>query len=364
VGYTLCTGSSFFRRCDAVGQWSAPEDNPYPSGQTCDVGGGAGSGFRAAATCTSGLDAVDPGFASTCASCFPYRANGSGCLARCGGNNLNCWTGHHCSSHAADTCVSDANGSSCDEDGDCTTGRCTATFICAEKLADGGSCGKNSDCTSGWCNGTVCASKKANTVQCAADVECLSGHCSNDFDTLAATGYCAPAGTCMRNGSSFLEGWAQCNAGAADSTYARSCYGGTWSAAGAFAPGACSVAGLGGNAGYMIRTCATGQNAGGLGYLCQSCGGWGPNPTYDACRVTCSGVGDQGCADASYCNGSSACVPDLANGAGCSRDTMCASGRCEPEGCLARAGYGEFCDEDSDCQTGFCDIDYCENWYR
>jgi hypothetical protein len=354
VGYTLCTGSVFSRRCDAAGHWSEATLNPYPANTTCDSGGGADSGFEPAAICTSSLDAIDAGFATTCTSCFPYRATASGCLANCANNDANCWAGYHCSAHAGNTCVSNAIGSSCDVDAECSSGRCSTGFVCADKVADNGTCAKSSDCTSGWCNGTVCATKRANNVVCAGDVECQSGHCSNDFDPASSIRYCAPAGTCARNGNAYPTGWVQCSAGATDSTYARTCNAsGNWVYSSLFSASACD-GGNGSSSGYTTPTCTSGNGATGITTVCHSCGVYAPNASYNACLSSCSGSNDAACVSTYYCNGS-ACVADLANNSTCNRDSMCTSGLCDTNAkCMAKRGDGQACTDDRQCASGLC----------
>ena len=362
VGYTLCTGSVLSRRCDAAGQWSAPTPNPHPANGTCDAGGGAASGFEPAAICTSGLDAVDPGFASTCTSCFPYRATASGCLAAggCADSDANCWTGYHCSAHAGNTCVSNANGSSCDVDAECTSGRCTSGFACADKLVDNGTCAKNSDCTSGWCNGTVCAATKANTVVCASDAECQSGHCSNDFDPASSLKYCAPAGTCARSGNAYPTGWVQCNAGATDSNYARTCNtSAQWVYSSIFSAAPCD-GGAGSHSGYTTSACTSGNNAAGITPVCHGCGGYAPNASYNGCLSSCSGTNDASCAQTYYCSGSS-CARALANNSTCTRDAMCASGLCDVGGtCQAFRAINQACTLHRQCASGLCYSGTCQ----
>lgn len=153
VGYTLCSGTASARRCDAAGRWSAPAQNPHPSSTTCDAGGGAASGYEPAATCTSGLDAVDPGFAPSCVSCEPYFATSTACVKDCGDDDRRCWTGYHCAAIAGNVCVSNGYNSPCDVDAECTSGRCDANR-CMPKLTNG-PCTRPQDCLSGRCALTV-----------------------------------------------------------------------------------------------------------------------------------------------------------------------------------------------------------------
>ncbi|MFZ5440724.1 MAG: hypothetical protein ACOZQL_12005 [Myxococcota bacterium] len=136
--------------------------------------------------------------------------------------------------------------------------------------------------SSGAANGTVCTN--------AAD--CASGNCSEDFSS--TTRYCAPAGSCANGMQSQPSSYQLC--ASSGSSY-RQCNltnnQGTWSPPTNAANAACTATDS--NAGYTLgsdASCASGAQAVFTPGSCQSCGGFVPQSTLNACRTSCSQDGD------------------------------------------------------------------------
>ncbi len=135
IDHVLCAGQTSLRRCAAAGDWSDLETNPQPTAALCNAGGGAATGIDPAATCTSG---VGGGFANLgCQSCSPFvAASATACYTTCApDNNARCWPGLHCYSGDGQ-CYTDADGSPCDDSGECAIGicdsdKCSCPFIFA-----------------------------------------------------------------------------------------------------------------------------------------------------------------------------------------------------------------------------------------
>ncbi len=81
-------------------------------------------------------------------------------------------------------CTTGSNGKQCfnNDDLQCDSGRCDAT--CQAKLADGGSCNEASDCSSGTCTGGVCGGGGTGTV-CTQDIDCQSKQCVYESASVA-----------------------------------------------------------------------------------------------------------------------------------------------------------------------------------
>lgn len=369
VGYTLCSGNAWARHCDAEGTWSAKTNSPNLTNLTCDAGDGAASGFRAAAVCTSGLG-VDPAFASTCASCAPYRATVSGCRAAggCGNSNANCWTGYQCAASAGNVCAPRTNGSPCDnaEPQDCDSGRCdpvtvgSTAYTCQAKLANTAACDEDTDCTSGRCASATCQAQFDSGTACARDQDCVSGNCSADFDSGIL--YCASAGTCANDASAYPVGYKLCGPSTSRACLAE----GVWASAVGYVAAKCTTP-LGPYTGYTLNACTSGSGAtNGYNAQCQSCNGAVVNGTNDGCVANCGGA-DANCIGSYYCSGTT-CAADRANGVTCTRDQMCVSGRCDPNPlnvavqiCQAQLDWYQACDENSDCLTGYCIASQCDS---
>lgn len=100
-------------------------------------------------------------------------------------------------------------GESCLRDVVCETGRCSASFSCAEKLSDGLACGEPDDCVSGVCssNCSGIAFRNScgglglnNSAICAFDCECSSGRCAASFtcqDKLSSGQSCGENDDCV-----------------------------------------------------------------------------------------------------------------------------------------------------------------------
>jgi len=193
IGYVLCNGNNWHKSCASQGNWSDQTNNPFPDYSLCDAGGGSGSGWREPATCTDGVGFNTP----ACNTCEPYMPTSSmnGCRSGCSSDNdAWCWSGYHCFS-GDNRCYNDSNGSPCDVDSECNSGRCIENQYhddantCQAKLSNGEECWdiEHSDCISG---------------NCAPYVYC-------DWDYAE----CAPSGTCAGFGSYYSPGYGMSDPG-------------------------------------------------------------------------------------------------------------------------------------------------------
>ena len=103
-GWEQCSGNDYFKSC-SNGSWGAQQNNPDPSDDYCDAGGGAQTGYDLAATCASGLSGgfTDP----SCVSCSPYKAaSTNSCKESCATDD-DCWSVASCISGS---CVDPCDG--------------------------------------------------------------------------------------------------------------------------------------------------------------------------------------------------------------------------------------------------------------
>ena len=114
-------------------------------------------------------------------TCVPLALNGEFC-----GPERVCDAGLACLAFQQ-KCTNGSDGSFCNVDADCNSGRC-ASGKCGPKVGSCGSCGSGSHCISGKCylrsTKMVCAEsdgKMANDCYCDLDSHCQSGRCEGSW---------------------------------------------------------------------------------------------------------------------------------------------------------------------------------------
>ncbi|MBI5532947.1 MAG: hypothetical protein HY898_09545 [Deltaproteobacteria bacterium] len=166
--------------CDTDGQCAECRSNgECPQGRCDDCAClsplGTGEDCNEESDCSSGkcggawADAANCDIDSKCAEC---RSNGE------------------CGSGRCDQCVcidKVAPGEDCNEDSDCTDGKCGPAWANANDCAIDAKCAEcrtDGECMTGRCDGCACVDKLANGEGCDEDSDCTSNHCHQ--------GNCAP----------------------------------------------------------------------------------------------------------------------------------------------------------------------------
>jgi hypothetical protein len=215
-------------------------------------------------------------------SCGTYPCQGSRCAMTCSPSLL-CPSGLYCD--ATSKCQPKKNaGSSCEVDGQCATGHCTAEHVCCDSA-----CGSQ-------CQSCLAANTGTRDGQCAAVKAGL-----DPFDQCQAD----PTSSCLKDGS--CDGLGGCR------QYAQ----GT----------ACRSARCMDGAGESTETSAATCNGGGScvdSAPSRSCGLYVCGGT--SCKKTCASSSE--CLGANYCDPASHCSPQKSFGTVCGRADECASGIC------------------------------------
>jgi hypothetical protein len=342
AGSLVCNGSSLCRA---------------PNGDACVLGTECVSGFCADGVCCS---AVCTG---TCQACTAVK-KGSGVNGVCGNIGVGldpdneCFGGLSCS--GAGACSLLANGTSCTNNGECTSGFCVDGVCCssvcntlcnactAAKKGSGadGTCGTiaanldpDNECAGSLvCNGSsVC--RAPNGDACVLGTECVSGFCVDGVCCNAGcTGTCQ-ACTAVKKGSGVNGVCGNIGVGLDPD---NECFGGL-SCSGA---GTCSLLANGmsctSNGECTSNFCVDGVCCSSVcNTLCNACTATKKNSGADG---TCGAIAanldpDNECAGATSCSGGSSCLL-FTNGAACSINAECTSGNCVDGVCCNNACSG------------------------
>ncbi len=274
-----------------------------PSNGTCANVTGAGnpscgtyvcSGASATcpAACSGDLDCANGNYCNAASQCVAKLTNGQACLATNQCQSGFCADSVCCNSACTGSCNGCSTAAGAPSSGTCASVTGAGNPSCGAYVCDGMSatcpatCDNDVDCSAGnYCNAaTQCVSKLANGQACTATNQCQSGNCADDV--------------C-------------CNSACTESCNACS------TAAGAPSNGTCaSVTGAGN------PSCGA--------YLCD-----GMSAT---CPATCDN--DTDCSAGSFCNASSQCITELANGQACAAGSECQSGNCTDAVCCDSACTG------------------------
>ena len=157
------------------------------NGESCGAGLQCESGLACLAfqqKCTNGSDGS---FCNVDADCNSGRCASGKCGPKVGSCG-SCGSGSHCISGkcylrstkmvCAESDGKMANDCYCDLDSHCQSGRCEGSwppYQCHSKLGDGSGCDENSDCTSGLCASGKCTTYAYNGQSCWAGRPCASG---------------------------------------------------------------------------------------------------------------------------------------------------------------------------------------------
>lgn len=169
----------------------------------CDAQGVPSGGVRAPAECEEGMGWLE----MTCSTCEPFLASSGVCLNACVRDSA-CFPGFHC---AQDGCHPPSNGSPCEVDTECDSGRCEGS--CEPRAPDGETCDEASDCAGGTCAnglccaGGICCNAASSVEDCGAytcntsTFSCNTG-CADSTNTSCATGFHCFSGNgqCVPNG--------------------------------------------------------------------------------------------------------------------------------------------------------------------
>lgn len=260
--------------------------------------------------CGAGLYCIGarstPDGGQTCRVCKPLRTLGGDCVDP---PHVPCGPGLFCDSKTGACAGLLANGTTCQQWGDCQSGFCNfGTMSCDPGGKKGDACTKPGDCRNGYCDATNhCADKQPNGGACASSADCQQNNC--DVGTMACG---KPAGaTCSSSG--------ECQ-------------------------GYCDASGS--------RTCKAGAA---LGASCSSndaCQSKYCHPNNKVCVQQCG----QGCATGEFCDSYGACAAPRTDGSSCRDNEECQSGFCnDNEVCAKKPGLGDSCSGYSDCfPKGLC----------
>jgi hypothetical protein len=287
--------------------------------------------------------------------------NGTACRVNSTCRSNECAIDGTCGTRNGETCLDDAicrtgacvggtcglpNGQACAEPTVCRSGICFVDRACG--LPNGQACHAGNDCRSGSCYQGRCEPTCELDAQCASGFYCnaAASHCDDTVPNGASctrNAMCA-SGVCNADGKCGDPDGAAC-------TWAATCRNGSC------IDNACSAALDQGAPCKLDASCKS--------HLCADDGRCGipsggscswPSQCRDGacdatgrCAVSCAS--DSECAADSWCNGS--CVKDGLNGAACTRDAACQSGRCRAAQCGAR--NGETCSSDRECRSNACD---------
>ncbi|MBI2395151.1 MAG: hypothetical protein HYV09_36610 [Deltaproteobacteria bacterium] len=205
-----------------------------------------------------------------------------------------------------------------------------APYTCATASTCGTTCANDGGCTSThYCAGSSCVAKKANGATCAAANECTSGSCVDGVCCdEACAGTCVACSAAKKGSGTDGECGPIANGTNPDDECARrSCLNGVATNAEVCdGGGACRSNG--------ITPCGGFQ-----------CGG------DDLCRTACAD--DAGCMSTYWCN-AAACVPKKANGVGCGAGRECSSGQCVDGVCCNSACSAQCAACDAAGSIGTC----------
>jgi hypothetical protein len=317
-----CNSTSTLCETPCAGDGNCASGNYCKSG-SCEPKVASGSACSASNACSSGICDVD-GSGNCCAvacttsgTCGATSCSSSGA---CVGPGSGTGCGSSCSGGTLTT-------SACNGSGSCVAGSpapCPDGLSCADATSCKVTCTGDTDCASSndYCSGGVCVPKGGNGALCASNNSCTSGVCDVDGTGNCCATACVIGGDCGAsscNGSGACQYPSQgvCNEACSGSTLTLS---------------TCNGAG----------DCLSGTPApcpGGL--ICESA---------TECKSPC--VTDTDCASSSdYCAGGP-CLPKLAVGQSCPRNSACVSDVC------GVAGNGSCCS--STCNTsGVCGATHC-----
>jgi hypothetical protein len=188
-GYAHCDSVNSARYCVAPGDWT-DVPSPQPGAMACDAQGVPSGGVRAPAECEEGMGWLE----MTCSTCETFLASSGVCLNACVRDSA-CFPGFHC---AQDGCHPPSNGSPCEVDTECDSGRCEGS--CEPRAPDGETCDEASDCAGGTCaNGLCCAGgiccNAASSVEDCGAYTCntttftCNDACADGTDASCATGF-------------------------------------------------------------------------------------------------------------------------------------------------------------------------------
>jgi hypothetical protein len=234
-----------------------------------------------------------------------------------------------------------ACGTTCSQDGDCSTSNCnTTTKQCEPKKSTGVACGAAWQCQSGSCVDGVCCDKACNggCEACTAVKKGGGGdgQCGNVAAGTDPRDMCADASVtgdpCGTDGS---------------------CDG----------SGACELRAQG--TVCMDQMCDTGPNQQVNAHTCDGKGGCADNGTVSCGAYLCSGsaclkacTDGADCVPGFYCDGSSKCQPQKVNGDDCAANNECLGGGCNwLDKCtwaMCVNGVKEPSESDTDCGGPDC----------
>ncbi|MBX3184341.1 MAG: hypothetical protein KF915_17060 [Polyangiaceae bacterium] len=280
-GRPACAGDG--GACSGACDGTNPTSCAMPAGETECRASTCSAGQEVTATFCDGSGSCPA--ASSVVDCGAYRCGPIACLTSCT-TDSQCITGFRC---AGGACVTGApNGAACSAGTECSSGVC-ADGVCCDTPCNGQCEACANPGSVGTCS-AVTGAPVGGRPACSDDGSVCGGSCNGVQRTACA--YPNVATECRA---------AACAAG--EATFAATCNG----------AGACPA--------EETLTCPTGTCAG------------------DLCDGDCQ-VDGQCSAGAEFC-AAGVCTPLRSNGAQCSRDSMCVSGRCVDGTCCNRACGGQ-----------------------
>ncbi len=308
----------------------------YVSGTSCQAAFCTGTVLSKTDTCDGNGTCVD----NKTQECAPYVCVATGCPTNCNTNgDADCSAGNFCdTSQNPKVCVSKkANGGTCNSSGQCQTGNCVDGFCCDTNC--NGNCDvcsmalgatANGTCTTaaGYAGNPTCApylcqaGNASCPSSCTTDSQCTGG------DYCDSTGHCVPQ---KANGQS-CNLTADCKVAGCHECVNNNCVDGFCcnTACGGACDACASALGATTNGTCTIVTGSSGNPSCGA-YLCQAGNA--------ACPTTCST--DAQCAAGDYCDNTSHCVPQKAQGGTCNTTSDCKVAGCH------------------ECSTGNCVDGFC-----